>query len=78
MRPASSCGPATGCRGHTRPNEAQLEMMMCLPTAPALPTEGNGDFGRSPIYQQLSDKPLLVLCRLLGVPDVKHNSRSRN
>jgi hypothetical protein len=33
---------------------------MCLPTAPALPPRENGDFGMSPIYGQLSDKPLLA------------------
>jgi hypothetical protein len=56
------------------PNEAQLEMILCLPTAPALPTGRNGDFGTSPFYGQLSDKPLLGLCTLLGVLDVKHKS----
>jgi hypothetical protein len=39
---------------------ALFEVLLCLPTAPALPVEGNGDFGRSPIYGQLPDKPLLV------------------
>ena len=37
-------------------------------------TGGNGDFGTSPIFGQLSDKPLLVLCTVLGVPNAKHNS----
>jgi hypothetical protein len=41
-------------------NAALLGCLLCLPTAPALPIEGNGDFGTSPIYGQLSDKPLLV------------------
>jgi len=27
--------------------------------------EGNGDFGRSPIFGQLSDKLLLVLCAFM-------------
>jgi len=43
------------------PNAVQLEMILCLPTALALPTGENGDFGTSPFYGQLSDKPLLVL-----------------
>ena len=41
-------------------NAARFEVLLCLPTAPALPIEGNGDFGTSPIYGQLPDKPLLV------------------
>jgi hypothetical protein len=36
-------------------------VILCLPTAPALPTRDNGDFGTSPIYGQLSDKPSLTL-----------------
>jgi hypothetical protein len=39
--------------------------------------EDNGDFGRSPIYGQLSDKLLLAFVHPYGVPDVKHNSESR-
>jgi hypothetical protein len=41
-------------------NAALFEVLLCLPTAPALPIEGNGGFGTSPIYGQLPDKPLLV------------------
>ena len=59
------------------PNPAQFEVLLCLPTAPALPAEGSGDFGTSPLYGQLSDKPLLVLV-LNGVRAVKHNSGSRS
>src|SRR5450432_2743396 len=40
------------------PRADQLEVILCLPTAPALPTERNGDFGTSQFYGQLSDKPL--------------------
>jgi len=36
--------------------------------------EGNGDFGRSPIFGQLSDKLLLVLCIHVGVPNLRHKS----
>jgi hypothetical protein len=44
----------------TEPNTAQFEVLLCLPTAPALPTEGSGDFGMSPFYGQRSDKPQLA------------------
>jgi hypothetical protein len=43
-----------------QPNAAQFEVLLCLPTAPMLPTEGSGDFGTSPFYRQLSDKPQLI------------------
>lgn len=48
------------------PNAAQFEVLVCLPTAPVLPTGGNGDFGTSPFYGQLSDKPLLILISTWG------------
>ena len=48
------------CLWHPCRTQLYLECLLCLPTAPALPIEGNGDFGTSPIYEQLSDKPLLV------------------
>jgi hypothetical protein len=51
--------------------------MLCLPTAPTLPTEGSGDFGTSPLYGQLSGKPRLVFNEM-GWPDAKHNSGSRS
>jgi hypothetical protein len=38
---------------------------LCLPTAPALPNRGSGDFGTSPFYGQLSDKLQLALCKLI-------------
>jgi hypothetical protein len=41
-------------------NATLFEVLLCLPTAPALPIERNGDFGTSPIYGQLLDKLLLV------------------
>jgi hypothetical protein len=44
----------------------------------ALPNAGNGDFGTSPIYGQLSDKPLLAFIELRGVPNANHNSGSRS
>jgi len=36
--------------------------------------EVNGDFGRSPIFGQLSVKLLLGLCKYMEVPDVKHKN----
>jgi hypothetical protein len=38
----------------------------------------NGDFGASPFFEQLSDKPQLACTCLSGLSDAKHNSRSRN
>jgi hypothetical protein len=55
------------------PNATLLRVLLCLPTAPALPPEENGDFGGSPIYGQLSDKPLLAFAHSNGVRDMKHN-----
>jgi hypothetical protein len=40
--------------------------------------EGNGDFGRSPIFGQLSDKLLLVLCILCGGAGRKAQERVEN
>jgi hypothetical protein len=75
-RPQAACGPTdTGADG-TRAKRNSTGMILCLPTAPVLPTGGSGDFGTSPLYGQLSDKPLLVLCTLLGVLDEKNNSGS--
>ena len=36
-------------------------------------TVGNGDFGTSPIFGQLSGKPAACLCSLYGVSGPKHN-----
>jgi hypothetical protein len=55
------------------PNVTLFGVLLCLPTAPALPPGENGDFGTSPIYGQLSDKPLLAFVRLHGVRNIKHN-----
>lgn len=55
------------------PNATLVGALLCLPTAPALPPEKKGDFGTSPIYGQLSDKPLLAFGGHYGVPHVKHN-----
>ena len=39
---------------------------------------GPGDFGTSPIFVQLSDKPLLARVYYVGCRNLKHNGRSRN
>jgi hypothetical protein len=41
-------------------NATLFAVLLCLPTAPALPPGEKGDFGMSPIYGQLSDKPVLA------------------
>jgi hypothetical protein len=38
----------------------------------------NGDFGTSPIFGQLSDKPLLASIGSCGVSGAKNNGGSRN
>jgi hypothetical protein len=48
------------------PDAAQFDAILCLPTAPDLPTVRSGDFGMSPFYGQLSNKPLLAHFILLG------------
>ena len=44
-----------------------FEVSLCRPTAPGLPICGTGDFGTSPIFGQLSDKPLLASNQISGV-----------
>ena len=55
------------------PNAILLGVLWCLPTVPALLLGENGDFGMSPIYGQLLDKPLLAFAHSHGVLDVEHN-----
>src|SRR3979411_2060667 len=56
------------------PNVAQLEVILCLPTAPALPiVVRSGDFGTSPFFGQLTDKTSLCPLWPHGGPDVKNN-----
>jgi hypothetical protein len=43
----------------------------------ALPNEQNGDFGTSPIYGQLSNKPLFAFVNIHGAPNASHNGWSR-
>jgi hypothetical protein len=53
--------PDVGCLRHPHPNATLFGVSLCLPTAPGLPLQRNGDFGRSAFFGQLSDKPLLAL-----------------
>jgi hypothetical protein len=41
-------------------------------------TVRNGDFGTSPFFEQLSDKPQPACTYRCGLSDVKHNSEPRN
>ncbi len=56
---------------HLLANQTLFEVSLCRPTAPGLPIWGTGDFGTSPIFGQLSDKPLLASICLLGVSERK-------
>ena len=57
-----------GAHGHLLANQTLLfEASLCRPTAPGLPIWGTGDFGTSPIFGQLSDKPLLASNQISGV-----------
>jgi hypothetical protein len=58
----------SGVHGHLLANQNSLfEATLCRPTAPGLPICGTGDFGTSPIFGQLSDKPLLASTQARGV-----------
>jgi hypothetical protein len=58
------------------PNAAQFGVLMCPPMAPELLLCVNGDFGRSPIYGQLSDAHYVSV--YLGALDVKHKRENWN
>ena len=63
---------------HLLANQTLFEVSLCRPTAPGLPIWGTGDFGTSPIFGQLSDKPLLACTKYLGCREAKHNGRLRH
>jgi hypothetical protein len=60
--------PADG----TSAERSSIGSMLCLPTAPALPTKASGDFGTSPFYGQRLDKPLLACKPTMGASEAKH------
>jgi hypothetical protein len=63
----------------TRADRSSIWRVVIVPAdGTSAATEGNGDFGTSPIFGQLSDKPALACIWVTGVPDVKRNSGSRN
>jgi hypothetical protein len=69
--------PDAGCLRHPHPNATLFGVLLCLPTAPRLPLQGNGDFGTSAFFGQLSDKPLLARIRSHGMRGAKHNGWSK-
>jgi hypothetical protein len=60
VRTRPGCGVLRGIR--TERNSI-LQWLLRLPTAPGLPLKGDGDFGTSAFFGQLSDKPLLARTR---------------
>ena len=66
-----------GCLRHPHPNATLFGVLLCLPTAPGLPLQGNGDFGTSAFFGQLSDKPLLACIWSHGVRGAKRNGWSK-
>ncbi len=68
----------SGCLWHTHPNANSIWSVIVPADGTSAATEGNGDFGTSPIFGQLSDKPLLASIWLCGVSDVKNNGGLRN
>jgi hypothetical protein len=78
QRAASSEGTkATDAYG-TRAERSSILRVIVPTDGTSAATGGNGDFGTSPIFGQLSDKPLLASILLCGAPDVKNNGRLRN
>src|SRR2546430_834496 len=65
--------PDEGCLRHPHPNATLFGVSLCLPTAPGLPLQGNGDFGTSAFFGQLSDKLALARIRSHGVRGTKRN-----
>jgi hypothetical protein len=49
-RAARGHAPDAGCLGHPHPNATLFAVLLCLPTAPGLPLQGNGDFGTSAFF----------------------------
>jgi hypothetical protein len=53
-------------------------VLLCLPTAPGLPLRRTETSVHRPIFEQLSDKPLLACDSLYGVSEVKEQWRVEN
>jgi hypothetical protein len=65
--------------GCTRDVDQIFGFLVCLPTAPVLPSfKRSGGFGTPPIYGQLSDKPhQLVYAYAYGVQHAERNKGLR-
>jgi hypothetical protein len=50
---------------------------LCLPTAPGLPLRRTETSVHRPIFEQLSDKPLLAVTGYVGCRKLKNNGGSR-
>src|SRR6266852_2806643 len=61
-----------GCSRHPHPNATLSGVLIVPADGTRAATVGNGDFGTSPIFGQLSDKPLLACIWLGGVSGAKH------
>jgi hypothetical protein len=60
-----------GCLWHTHPNANSIWSVILPADGTRTATVGNGDFGTSPLFGQLSDKPLLASIWLRGVSERK-------
>jgi len=58
------------------PHTTLFGVLSCLPMAPALPIESNGQLRCVPVFWQLSDKPLLARRVRYGVLRVDNNEAS--
>ena len=59
--PQPACASADTDAAATAPNSTNLKIIIVPADGTSAAAEGNGDFGRSPIFGQLSDKLLLAL-----------------
>jgi hypothetical protein len=62
-----------GCSWHPRQTQLYFLSVIVPADGTSAASRGNGDFGTSPIFGQLSDKLLLACTDYVGVPDPKHN-----
>jgi len=69
--------PGTGAHGTCIQTQLYLECIVPADGTRAA-NVGTGDFGTSPIFMQLSDKPLLAIIWLFGVSERKAQWRIEN
>ena len=77
-RAASRRGNLGASAHDTAPERTSILNVIVPADGTRAATVGNGDFGTSPIFGQLSDKRLLACTGLCGVSDVKNNGGLRN